>query len=106
MDSLNHNFKYFEHIGKQLLENMFSNAKIDIYLRKLFDKQQNFSFKDIDCDNNLHVQTLSLLLNQDINYYIKNLNIIVDKENYKVIDLKYDYYVIDEIVLKTEIIFI
>ena len=106
MNNSNYNFKteiYLSHIGKQLFEHIYSEVDFGIFLGKLFHSERNFYFKDIIHEDDIYIQTLSTLVNEKLNYYLKNLEIIVDKENYKVINVKYDYYDKYETILGTNI---
>ena len=51
------------------------------------------------------MRILSKLAEKNIDYYLKNLEVMVDERNYEVTDLKYDYYNPNEIVIKTNIKF-
>ena len=107
MNEINHDTEtlYFKHIGKQLFKNSFSDVKFDVFFKNSFQADKNHQFKDVFEGNDLYMQILAELANQNLNYYLKNLEINVDERNYKVINLKYDYYNKNEIVLKTNIKF-
>lgn len=82
---------------------MFSNANFEIFLKRCFHPKEKFTFKDVIDEDNAYLQTMSALIDKNINYYLKNLEIIVQGDAYKLIDLKYNYYDKNENISKTNI---
>jgi len=97
------NSMYFEHICKQLIKNIFSNANYEILIRKLFHPEKEIEFKDVIYEDDIYIQSISILIHSNLKYFMKSLEIIVNKTNYKVIDLKYDYYKNEDDVTNTNI---
>jgi len=94
---------YVSHICKQLFKKLISTANFEILIRRLFHPSHHYSFKDVISEDDVYVQSVSLLLNRELNYYLKTLEIIMDKDKWEIIDLKYDYYDRDENILNTDI---
>ena len=107
MENLDCNIEtvYFRHIGKQLLKNLFTEARFQMYLKKLCHPDKEHNYNDIFEGDDLYMRILSRLAEKSIDYYLKNLEIFIDERNYEVADLKYDYYNPNEIVIKANIKF-
>jgi len=107
MENLNYNVEiaYFRHIGKQLLKNLFSEARFEIYLKKAFHPEETHNYEDVFMGDDLTIRILSKLAEKNIDYYLKNLEVVVGKGDYEIVCLKYDYYSKNEIVIKTNIKF-
>jgi len=93
---------YSEHIIAQLYKKIFSDANFDISLKCLFHPEKKYKFKDVIHDN-IYFQSISTLVEKDLDYYLKNLKIIVNEDDFEIIDLEYDYYNINENILNTDI---
>jgi len=94
---------YFEHITKQLIKKVFSNAGFDIYLSKIFHPEKKFNFKDVVDRDDVYFQSISILAEKNLDYYLKYFEIIVKVSDYKVVDYQYDYYGKSECISNTDI---
>lgn len=91
MESENYKItEYNSHICKQLIHEFASSVNLDMFIRKNISPSKEFCFEDIVEKDDLYIQSVAKLLYEKIDYYIKKLHIKV--ENYKIIDIKYEYY--------------
>jgi len=108
MNNLNYNFEnkaYHSHIVKQLCENMLSDLDFSINLGKYFKREKQVEFDEVIYEDNIYIQSISALINKDLNYFIKSLEIIIEEANYKwtMVDLKYNYYSLTENISESNI---
>ena len=83
---------YVSHICKQLLDKLVSNAYFDVSLKQVFQPHKKIKAKDVIAKDDMYIKIIAKLLNQNLDYYLENLDIIMDKCTSELIDLRYDYY--------------
>ena len=117
MDKLNYGSDisiYFEHIARQLIKNMVSDANFDMAIKRYIHTDKKLSLTEelkltdnmYNYDADIYIKSISALASQDLDYYLKNLKIIAEENKCKLVNLEYDYYALNEPVSDTDIQFI
>ena len=74
-----------------------------MFLKSFLHPKKKYRFKDITYDNDIYFQSISALVEKDLDYYLKNLEIIVKEDGNQLVDLNYDYYNKNENIANTNI---
>ena len=83
---------YVRHICKQLLDKLISNADFEVLLKRVLQPHRKIKSKDVIRKDDVYIKSIAVLLTRNLDYYLQNLEITIDKHTLELIDLKYDYY--------------
>ena len=106
MNTTSYNHKnriYYEHTIKKLIDKLLSDAEMDIIVKKVFYPKENPHFDEIVYADNIYLRIVSAVLNNNLNYYIKNLEVFIKEPEYEISNIKYDYYTESEVVTEANI---